>query len=121
MSLQETSVGTHETSYSSECAGVRGNDKRIVIPPKAKPLSTDAILLAGLRSGNHHAFEEMVPRFGGRLLATARRYRSLVRGAHSNVCPIWCKSWNATYRTRCLEVSQQTDLLLAYPLAGNVG
>jgi len=31
-------------------------------------------LLASLRSGDQHAFEEMVRRFGGRLLATARRY-----------------------------------------------
>jgi RNA polymerase sigma-70 factor, ECF subfamily len=31
-------------------------------------------LLAGLRSGNQYAFEELVRRFGGRLLATARRY-----------------------------------------------
>jgi RNA polymerase sigma-70 factor (ECF subfamily) len=74
MSLQGTSARRHETTYSSECAGMRGNDKRIFSPPKAKPLSTDAILLAGLRSGDQHAFEEMVRRFGGRLLATVRRY-----------------------------------------------
>ncbi|HKU25376.1 MAG TPA: sigma-70 family RNA polymerase sigma factor [Candidatus Sulfotelmatobacter sp.] len=61
-------------SYFSECAGVTGYDKGVFSPPKAKPFSTDAILLAGLRNGSQHAFEEMVRRFGGRLLATARRY-----------------------------------------------
>jgi RNA polymerase sigma-70 factor, ECF subfamily len=74
MSLQETFAIRRETIYSSECAGVTGNGKRIFSPPKATPPSTDAILVAGLRSGNQHAFEEMVRRFGGRLLATARRY-----------------------------------------------
>jgi len=74
MSLQGTSARRRGTVYSSESAGVPGNDKRFFSPPKAKPPSADAILLAGLRSGNEHAFEEMVRRFGGRLLATARRY-----------------------------------------------
>jgi RNA polymerase sigma-70 factor, ECF subfamily len=74
MSLQETSAIRRETIYSSECAGVTGNGKRIFSAPKATPPSTDAILVVGLRSGNEHAFEEMVRRFGGRLLATARRY-----------------------------------------------
>jgi RNA polymerase sigma-70 factor, ECF subfamily len=74
MSLQGTSARRRETIYSSEYAGWPRNDKRIFIPPKAKPPSADAILLAGLRCGNQHAFEEMVRRFGGRLLATARRY-----------------------------------------------
>jgi RNA polymerase sigma-70 factor, ECF subfamily len=74
MLLQRTSTRPHGTIYPSEYAGGRGNDKRIFSPPKAKPPSTDAILLAGLRSGNQYAFEELVRRFGGRLLATARRY-----------------------------------------------
>jgi RNA polymerase sigma-70 factor, ECF subfamily len=74
MSLQGTSAIRSGTIYSSECAGVIGNDQRIFSPPKAKPPSTDPILLTGLRSGNQHAFEEMIRRFGGRLLATARRY-----------------------------------------------
>jgi RNA polymerase sigma-70 factor, ECF subfamily len=74
MSLQGTSAIRRRTIYPTECAGVIGNDKRIFSPLKAKPLSTDATLLAGLRSGNQYAFEEMVHRFGGRLLATARRY-----------------------------------------------
>ncbi|MBV8357266.1 MAG: sigma-70 family RNA polymerase sigma factor [Deltaproteobacteria bacterium] len=72
--MQGTSAIRRETIYSSECAGVSGNGQRIFSPPKAKPPSSDAILLAGLRSGNQHAFEEMVRRFGGRLLATARHY-----------------------------------------------
>ena len=41
---------------------------------QTRPVSSDAILLEGLRNGNEAAFEEMVQIFGGRLLATARRY-----------------------------------------------
>jgi RNA polymerase sigma-70 factor, ECF subfamily len=74
MSLQGMSARCHRTIYPSEFAGVPGNDKRMFSPPKPKPLNTDAILLAGLRSGEQHAYEEMVRRFGGRLLATARHY-----------------------------------------------
>ena len=74
MSLQETSAIRRQTIYSSEYGGVTCNAKRLLSSPKAKPSSTDAILLAGLKSGNQHAFEELVRRFGGRLLATARRY-----------------------------------------------
>jgi RNA polymerase sigma-70 factor, ECF subfamily len=37
-------------------------------------LPAEAILLEGLRGGDEAAFEEMVRTFGGRLLATARRY-----------------------------------------------
>jgi RNA polymerase sigma-70 factor (ECF subfamily) len=74
MSLQGTSAIRRQTIYPSECAGVPANHKRICTLPKTRPPVTDAILLDGLRSGNQHAFEEMVRRFGGRLLATARRY-----------------------------------------------
>jgi RNA polymerase sigma-70 factor, ECF subfamily len=74
MPLQATFARRRETIYPSECAGRLGNDKRIFSLPKAQPPSTDATLLVGLRSGDQHAFEEMVRRFGGRLLATARRY-----------------------------------------------
>jgi RNA polymerase sigma-70 factor, ECF subfamily len=74
MSLQTTSARRREASYPSECAGVPANHQRVFSSSKATPPSTDAILLAGLRSGNQQAFEEMVRRFGGRLLATARQY-----------------------------------------------
>jgi len=74
MSLQGTSVIRRQTIYPSEYAGVTADDRRVFSPARAKPLSTDVILVAGLRSGDQHAFEEMVRRFGGRLLATARRY-----------------------------------------------
>lgn len=74
MLLQGTSATRRGTTYPSEFAGVPGNDKRKFSPPRPKPLNTDAILLAGLRSGEQHAYEEMVRRFGGRLLATARHY-----------------------------------------------
>lgn len=74
MSLQGTSAIRRQTIYPSECVGGPGNHKQIFSLSEAKAPSTDAVLLAGLRSGNQHAFEEMVRRFGGRLLATARRY-----------------------------------------------
>ena len=74
MSLQGTSARRREPIYSSQCAGVSGNGQRIFSSSKAKPPSTDAVLPASLRNGNQWAFEEMVRRFGGRLLATARRY-----------------------------------------------
>ena len=74
MSLQGTSARRLETIYSSEFAGAPGYGKRMFDESKPKPLEADAILLAGLRSRDQYAFEEMVRRFGGRLLATARRY-----------------------------------------------
>jgi RNA polymerase sigma-70 factor, ECF subfamily len=74
MSLQGTSAIRRQMIYPSQCAGVIGNEKQIFSRPKTKPPGTDAILLAGLRNGDQQAFEEMVRRFGGRLLATARRY-----------------------------------------------
>jgi len=42
--------------------------------PKLAALSTDDLLVSALRKGDPQAFEEMVRRFGGRLLAAARRY-----------------------------------------------
>src|ERR1700731_2131868 len=38
------------------------------------PLKEDASLVQRLRHGDDEAFEEMVRNYGGRLLATARRY-----------------------------------------------
>jgi RNA polymerase sigma-70 factor, ECF subfamily len=40
----------------------------------ATPLAGDAALVYRLKAGSSQAFEEMVRKFGGRLLATARRY-----------------------------------------------
>ncbi|MBV8357997.1 MAG: sigma-70 family RNA polymerase sigma factor [Deltaproteobacteria bacterium] len=74
MSLHGISARRRQTVYPSECVGGPGNNQRVFSPARAKPLSADAILVAGLRSGDQHAFEEMVRIFGGRLLATARRY-----------------------------------------------
>jgi RNA polymerase sigma-70 factor, ECF subfamily len=74
MSSQQTSATGNETVCPSDRRRVPNNDQRPFSPPKAKPFETEAILLSGLQSGNQYAFEEMVRRFGGRLLATARRY-----------------------------------------------
>jgi RNA polymerase sigma-70 factor, ECF subfamily len=84
MSLQGTSVRRRGTIYPSEFAGVPRNDKRMFSPPRPKPLDTDAILLTGLRSHDQQACEEMVRRFGGRLLATARRYL----GSEADACDV---------------------------------
>jgi RNA polymerase sigma-70 factor, ECF subfamily len=49
--------------------------KRLDTLPRGIPLlSRDAPLVERLRNGDDSAFEEMVRKFGGRLLATARRY-----------------------------------------------
>jgi len=42
--------------------------------PLATPLTEEAALIEKLRDGEDPAFEQMVRKFGGRLLATARRY-----------------------------------------------
>jgi len=41
---------------------------------RSAPLDEDASLVERLRNGDDEAFEEMVRKYGGRLLATARRY-----------------------------------------------
>ena len=71
MLLQESSK-SRGTIYPSESAGEVDNNERIFTLPEADPTGTDAILLAGLRSHNQQALEEMVRRLGGRLLVTAR-------------------------------------------------
>ena len=43
-------------------------------PPHGIPVSDDASLVDRLRTGDAEAFEQMVGKFGGRLLATARHY-----------------------------------------------
>lgn len=45
-----------------------------IVGDERSELSEDTRLVAGLRNGNEAAFEEMVRKFGPRLLATARRY-----------------------------------------------
>ena len=74
MSLQESSARGRGTIYASECLALTGNGEGIFGRQEAKLRSRDAVLLAGLRSANQLAFDELVRRFGARLLATARRY-----------------------------------------------
>jgi RNA polymerase sigma-70 factor (ECF subfamily) len=57
----------------SDFAPTIDNRKGLVSLP-ASDLSDDAQLVTRLRTGDHAAFEELVRKFGGRLLATARRY-----------------------------------------------
>jgi RNA polymerase sigma-70 factor, ECF subfamily len=81
MSLGRISARRRETTYPSEFTELR-NDKRMFSPAEPKPLHADAILLARLRSGEEYAYEDMVRRFGGRLLGTALRYLRSEDDAH---------------------------------------
>jgi RNA polymerase sigma-70 factor (ECF subfamily) len=47
-------------------------DDSATSPPT--PPTSDADLLAGLRAGNEKAFEQLLRRYGGRMLAVARRF-----------------------------------------------
>jgi RNA polymerase sigma-70 factor, ECF subfamily len=73
MSLQITSC-RYPATYSSNSALTEGKGDRSPVPEKAEQLGSCATLLDGLRSGHQGAYEELVRKFGGRLLATARRY-----------------------------------------------
>ncbi len=64
----------HRSICSSESAQTTGRQDRSLIPEKAAPLRNGATLLDGLRSGDQHAYEELVLHFSGRLFSTARRY-----------------------------------------------
>ncbi|HUA36569.1 MAG TPA: sigma-70 family RNA polymerase sigma factor [Candidatus Binataceae bacterium] len=72
MSLQNTS-SRYSVVYPSESARIVGNNRNS-IPAKAKQLGSYGTLLDRLRSGNQDAYEDLVRTYGGRLLATARRY-----------------------------------------------
>jgi RNA polymerase sigma-70 factor, ECF subfamily len=73
MSLQNTSLRS-SANYASESAQIIGKDDPSPIPEKTKQLNGCATFLDCLRSGHGHAYEELVRKFGGRLLAVARRY-----------------------------------------------
>jgi RNA polymerase sigma-70 factor, ECF subfamily len=51
----------------------------------AKPASDDPQLLARLRAGEEQAYEELVRRYGGRLLAVARRFLPVEEDARDAV------------------------------------
>jgi RNA polymerase sigma-70 factor (ECF subfamily) len=70
--LQAISATTNDFEFSQLAqAAVKRLD---TLPPGIPSLSRDALLVERLRNGDALAFEEMVREFGGRLLATARRY-----------------------------------------------
>jgi RNA polymerase sigma-70 factor, ECF subfamily len=73
MLLQNTSLRSPAT-YSSEFAQTVDKDDSSPIPEKCEQLRGCAAFLDCLRSGHEHAYEELVRKFGGRLLTIARRY-----------------------------------------------
>jgi RNA polymerase sigma-70 factor, ECF subfamily len=74
MLLQEILNGHNEVVESSAFAQTTPDDRKGLGAPQVTPLGEDAGWVERLRSGDEQAFEEMVRKFGGRLLATARRY-----------------------------------------------
>jgi len=58
----------------SEFAQATHDDRTGLNSPRSAPLNEDASLVERLRNGDDEAFEEMARKYGGRLLATARRY-----------------------------------------------
>ena len=80
--LQEISAKNNPPAECRHFARAAYEDSKAVGPPLAPRLTEDAALIEGLRNGDDTAFEEMVRRFGGRLLATARRYLRSQDDAH---------------------------------------
>ena len=74
MFLQEIFDRRGELGEYSEFAQATHDDRTGLNSPRSAPLNQDASLVARLRNGDDEAFEEMVRKYGGRLLATARRY-----------------------------------------------
>jgi RNA polymerase sigma-70 factor (ECF subfamily) len=74
MSLQEISSGHRRAIEYSGFVRASCDDERRVGSLQVTPVTDDAILDDGLRSGDEEMFEQMVWKFGGRLLTTARRY-----------------------------------------------
>jgi RNA polymerase sigma-70 factor (ECF subfamily) len=74
--LQEILNGQNELIECSEYVRAVLDDRKDFDLPTVAPLGEDATLIAQLRKGNDEAFELIVRKFGGRLLATARRYLS---------------------------------------------
>src|SRR6266481_6278591 len=74
MFLQELFDMRNGLSEYSEFAPATNDDRTGLNSPRSAPLNEDASLVERLRNGDDEAFEEMVRKYGGRLLATARRY-----------------------------------------------
>lgn len=60
--------------YSSQFAQNIGKHDKNLIRERTEQLGSCVNLLACLQSRHEHAYEELVRKFGGRLLAVARRY-----------------------------------------------
>src|SRR6266853_2686153 len=58
----------------SEFSQATHDDRTGLNSPRSAPLNEDASLVERLHNGDDEAFEEMVRKYGGRLLVTARRY-----------------------------------------------
>jgi RNA polymerase sigma-70 factor, ECF subfamily len=72
--LEKDKDGGLGIDSSSEYAQIIGKDDRSPIPEIAEQPGSCGDLLDCLRSGHEHAYEEVVRKFGARLLATARRF-----------------------------------------------
>jgi RNA polymerase sigma-70 factor, ECF subfamily len=82
MLLREISARNSPPAECRHFAPAACENGRVVGSPPAPPLTEDAALVEGLRRGDDAAFEQMVRKFGGRLLATARRYLRSEDDAH---------------------------------------
>ena len=80
--LREISAKNNPPAECRHFAPAACEDRKAVGSPLAPRLTEDVALVEGLRNGDETAFEEMVRRFGGRLLATARRYLRSEDDAH---------------------------------------
>jgi RNA polymerase sigma-70 factor, ECF subfamily len=74
MLLQELFDRRNGLGEYSEFAQATHDDRTGLNSPRSAPLNEDTSLVERLRNGDDEAFEEMVRKYGGRLLATARRY-----------------------------------------------
>ncbi len=66
--------------------------------PKSNPAGDDRQLLANLRAGNADAFEQIVHRYGGRMLATARRFLNNEHDAQDAVQEAFTSAFRALDR-----------------------
>ena len=80
--LREISAKNNPPAECRQFAPAACEDSKAVDSSLAPRLTEDVALVEGLRNGDDTAFEEMVRRFGGRLLATARRYLRSEDDAH---------------------------------------
>ena len=74
MLLQPISKPQNREIKCDDSLSAVGYGRRTPFPPRGVPFSDDASLVERLRAGDAEAYEQMVRKFGGPLLATARRY-----------------------------------------------